>query len=69
MQAVTELLHTETVGVCAETLDFWLYECALDAAPDMATVCAWQTVLAARGGAFARLAGQCTRWLAEESDA
>ena len=67
MQAITDLLQTESIGICAETLDFWLYECAIDEAPDIPTVCVWQASLASRGGAFTRLADVCQTWLDEEA--
>ncbi len=65
MDAVTDLLSSETAGVCAEVLDFWLNECSLDMAPTAAEVAHWQQVLAQRGGRFVRLAETCRQWLAE----
>ena len=53
MNEVTHLFKTEAAGTCAEVLDFWLYECSLDEAPDAAQVAAWRDVFQARGGAFA----------------
>lgn len=66
MHAVTQLFRTESVGICAEVLDFWLHECSLDEAPDAATVASWRDVFQARSGAFARLAAVCQTWLDEE---
>ena len=67
MNEVTHLFKTEAAGTCADVLDFWLYECSLDEAPDAAQVAAWRAVFQARGGAFARLAAVCQSWLDTEA--
>ncbi|MCP2041365.1 hypothetical protein L1281_001963 [Neisseria sp. HSC-16F19] len=65
MDNITQLFHNDSVGNCAEVLDFWLYECSLDDAPDAAQVAAWRDVFRQRGGAFQRLADTCQQWLDE----
>lgn len=65
MDNITQLFHSDSVGVCAEVLDFWLYECSLDEAPDAAQVSTWRNVFRQRGGAFRRLADTCQQWLDE----
>ena len=67
MNEVTHLFKTEAAGTCAEVLDFWLYECSLDEAPDAAQVAAWRAVFQARAGAFTRLATICQSWLDTEA--
>lgn len=66
MSELLDLIQTESAGVIAETLDFWLYECSLDEAPDAAEVAQWRDMLAKRGGKFDRLAQICQTWLDEE---
>lgn len=66
MTEVSHLFQTEAPGVCAEVLDFWLYECSLDTAPTAAHVLAWRGLFRARGGKFTRLADTCQSWLAAE---
>ncbi|MCS4533566.1 dioxygenase [Neisseria montereyensis] len=66
MSAILELIRTEPPGTVAETLDFFLYECSLDEAPDAAEVAEWRAALEARGGKFTRLAEVCQTWLDEE---
>ena len=67
MSALLQLIQTESTAVVAETLDFWLYECSLDEAPDAAEVAQWRDLLAQRGGKFTRLAQICQTWLDEEA--
>lgn len=64
-----DLIRHESVGIVAETLDFWLNECAISEAPSAAEVSEWQSLLAARGGKFDRLAKLCETWLEEEAQA
>lgn len=66
MQELLDLFRTESPGTVAETLDFWLYECSLDEAPNAEEVTLWRDILAARGGKFSRLATICQTWLDEE---
>ena len=66
MSELLNLIQTESAGVVAETLDFWLYECSIDEAPDAAEVAQWRDLLAQRGGKFTRLAQICQTWLDEE---
>ncbi len=67
MSELLNLIQTESAGVVAETLDFWLYECSIDEAPDAAEVAQWRDLLAQRGGKFTRLAQICQTWLDEEA--
>lgn len=67
MQAVLDLIRTESAAVVAETLDFLLYECSLDEAPSRDDVERWCGILQARGGKFERLAQTCRVWLEEET--
>lgn len=67
MSELLDLLQNESAGIVAETLDFWLYECSLDEAPDAEEVARWRDILAQRGGKFTRLADLCQTWLNEES--
>lgn len=66
MSALRLLMETETAGLIGETLEFWLYECSVEDAPDAQEVAVWRDILQARGGKFARLAGICQTWLDEE---
>lgn len=65
MSELLDFFRTENVGMVAETLDFWLNECSLGEAPTTQEVAQWQSVFAARGGRFGRLAEQCEQWLVE----
>ncbi len=67
MSELLNLIQTESAGVVAETLDFWLYECSIDEAPDAAEVAQWRDLLTQRGGKFTRLAQICQTWLDEEA--
>ncbi|MDO4248284.1 MAG: dioxygenase [Neisseria sp.] len=66
MSELLRLMETESPGIVGETLDFWLYECSMDDAPDAEEVARWRDILNARGGKFVRLAGICQTWLDEE---
>lgn len=66
MSELLDLIHTESPSVIAETLDFWLHECSLDAAPTADEVAQWRDILIKRGSKFNRLAQLCQSWLAEE---
>ena len=66
MNEIRALLETESVGTVEETLDFLLYECALEDAPSKEEVALWRDILEARGGKFIRLAQLCRTWLEEE---
>lgn len=68
MNQLLDLVQTESVGVVEETLDFCLYECSLDDAPDKEEVKAWRDALNQRGGKFVRLATMCQTWLDEEDE-
>lgn len=63
MQEINELIQTETPAIVGETLDFMLYECSLDEAPEAEDVARWRDILRARGGKFLRLADLCQTWL------
>lgn len=67
MSELLDLIRTESAGVVAETLDFWLYECSIDEAPTAAEVEHWCGILQERGGKFVRLAQTCRTWLEEEA--
>ncbi len=67
MSGLTELIRHESVGLVEETLDFLLNECSLDDTPSAEEVREWQSLLAARGGRFNRLAEMCGRWLEESA--
>ena len=60
------LIQTESAGVVAETLDFWLHECSLDEAPSIEEVTQWRDLLNARGGKFLKIAAACQNWLDQE---
>ena len=66
MQHITELIRSETPAAVRETLEFMLYECSLDQAPDAADVGQWRGILTQRGGKFLPLAQMCADCLAEE---
>ena len=68
MNELTSLMQTEAPGVVGETLDFCLYECSIEDAPDAEEVAQWRDILKARGGKFVRLADICQTWLDEEAD-
>lgn len=67
MSELIDLIQTETVGTVEETLDFWLYECSVEDAPDREEVAYWRDLLNTRGGKFVRLAQICQTWLDEEA--
>ncbi|WP_373741686.1 dioxygenase [Neisseria sp.] len=67
MSELLDLIRTESAGVVAETLDFWLYECSIDEAPTAVEVEHWRDILQERGGKFVRLAEVCRTWLEEEA--
>lgn len=67
MSELSDLMQTESAGIVAETLDFWLHECSLDEAPSAAEVAEWRDILRARGGKFERLAQICQSWLDGEA--
>lgn len=67
MSELVDLIQTETVGTVEETLDFLLYECSLEDAPQRDEVAQWRDLLSARGGKFIRLAKICQKWLDEET--
>ena len=67
MSELLTLIETESAGIVAETLDFWLYECSLDEAPKPEEVAQWRDILAKRGAKFERLAAICQTWLDEEA--
>ena len=54
MNELTSLMQTETPGIVGETLDFCLYECSIEDAPDAEEVAQWRDILKARGGKFVR---------------
>ena len=54
MQEINELIQTETPAIVGETLDFMLYECSLDEAPEAEDVARWRDILRARGGKLDR---------------
>ncbi|MGF6147782.1 Uncharacterised protein [Kingella potus] len=62
MNEITQFLRTAAPAEARETLEFMLYECSLDEAPDPDTVALWQSVLQERGGKFAALADMCRNW-------
>ena len=66
MSELLDLIQTESAGIVAETLDFWLNECSLDEAPTAEEVTRWRNILTQRGGKFSRLATLCQTWLIEE---
>lgn len=68
MSELTSLMQTEAPGIVGETLDFCLYECSIEDAPDAEEVAQWRDILKARGGKFVRLADICQTWLDEEAD-
>ena len=68
MNELTNLMQTEAPGIVGETLDFCLYECSIEDAPDAEEVAQWRDILKARGGKFVRLADICQTWLDEEAD-
>ena len=63
MSELINLIQTESAGVVAETLDFWLHECSLDEAPSADEVAQWRDLLTARGGKFLKIADACQAWL------
>lgn len=65
MDSITRIFADDSVGLCAEVLDFWLYECSLEAAPTAVQVAQWRDCFRQRGGAFVRLADVCQQWLDE----
>ncbi|EGV38365.1 hypothetical protein [Neisseria weaveri] len=67
MSELLEFFQTENAGDVAETLDFWLYECSIDEAPDADEVAVWCEILEKRGGKFVKLADMCRQWLKEET--
>lgn len=67
MQAITEFFQIAPVGECMPILDFWLYECSIEDAPDRNTVQQWQQLFLQRSGKFNRLADLCLQWLNEET--
>ncbi|MDO4696016.1 MAG: dioxygenase [Neisseria sp.] len=68
MIEIRELIKTENAGTVKEALDFMLYECSLDEAPDVGEVCEWLNILHARGSKFSACSALCRQWL-EESEA
>ena len=50
MNELTNLMQTEAPGIVGETLDFCLYECSIEDAPDAEEVAQWRDILKARGG-------------------
>lgn len=68
MIEIRELLANESAGTVKETLDFMLYECSLDEAPNEKEVREWLDILHARGGKFAACSALCRRWLEESED-
>ena len=68
MNELISLMQTDPPGIVGETLDFCLYECSIEDAPDAEEVAQWRDILKARGGKFVRLADICQTWLDEEAD-
>lgn len=66
MSELIDLIETESIATVGETLDFLLYECSLDDAPNREEVAQWRDLLNKRGGKFVRLAKICQTWLEEE---
>ena len=66
MSELIDLIQTESPGIVAETLDFWLHECQLEDAPDAQEVALWRDMLTRRGGKFLRIADTCQAWLEQE---
>ena len=50
MSELLDLIQTESAGIVAETLDFWLNECSLDEAPTAEEVTRWRDILTQLGG-------------------
>ena len=61
-----ESCREEAAGSVAEILQFFLEECELDQAPDVATITLCRDILSARAGKFQRLALMCQEWLDEQ---
>ncbi len=62
-----DIMYNEPAEVVKFTLDFWLYECAVDASPPPEEVRQWRDILAKRGGKFEKYAHFCQQWLEEEA--
>ena len=62
-----EACREEAAGSVAEILQFFLEECELDQAPDVATVSHCRDILAARAGKFQRLASMCQAWFDKQA--
>ena len=69
MNELTSLMQTEAPGIVGETLDFCLYECSIEDAPDAEEVAQWRDILKVTGvEKFVRLVRYCQTWLDEEAD-
>ena len=44
MNELTSLMQTEAPGIVGETLDFCLYECSIEDAPDAEEVAQWRDI-------------------------
>ena len=49
MNELTSLMQTEPPGIVGETLDFCLYECSIEDAPDAEEVAQWRDILKGAG--------------------
>ena len=49
MSELTSLMQTEAPGIVGETLDFCLYECSIEDAPDAEEVAQWRDIFEGAG--------------------